>query len=340
MITLWIETSCDDTSLSIVEYADWNFIVHELVAYSQIADHQWFWWVVPEVAYRIHHEKIMSVYQQISFWMSKIDTISVTTHPWLPWSLIVWKAFASFLSEFYQKKKIEVNHIHWHLSSVWLDRNFSEIAMPMVCLSASWGHNELYLLDHDINQQQYADRHCEKIWKMIVIKLGTTLDDASGECFDKVSRMLWWPYPWWPWISTIAKNATDISEFWFKKILLDQHENRWNFSFSWMKSLVHQLISKQEKTWISFSESQISNIAYSFQEAVVDTLISKVLDASDYFWVSTISIVWWVSANDRLFEKIQLKTDKNIFRPTKKSYSMDNWAMIWAAWLIYEMSLD
>ena len=309
MKTLAIETSCDDTSLAIVEYT-WQYEVTKILAYSQINDHQKYGWVVPEVAYRLHNEKIIALIQEM--WIQEcmwVDSISVTTEPGLPWSLIVGKTTAAYLAHARNKPLIEINHIDGHIYSLWLERDTNEIMYPMIVLSASWWHNELYLLD----------------WKNIT-KLGTTLDDAAWECFDKVARMLWWEYPWWPRISAQAMTWKPTPKPLFKSILLDA-QHRYDFSFSGMKSQVYNLLAKNP-------DISISDICYEFQETMTDILATKALYAAKDHHAAMMWIVWWVSANRRLRDKLNLSTDLPCIKPTKMVYSTDNAAMIWCVGLL------
>lgn len=136
--TLAIETSCDDTSLSIVSFDGEVFAVEQLLAYSQIDDHQKYGGVVPEFASRLHSEKIIAVLQKIGRdAIAQVDFISVTTHPGLPGSLVVGKAVAHFLARQFAKPLEEVNHVYGHLFSLFLERNVKEIQLPMVVLTAS-----------------------------------------------------------------------------------------------------------------------------------------------------------------------------------------------------------
>lgn len=322
---LAIETSCDDTSIWIVSIADWNVFVDDLISYTQIKDHQKFWWVVPELASRLHQEKIISLLKHFDIdYIKSLDWIAVTTSPGLPWSLLVWKTTANFLWTFLWLSVYDVNHINWHIASIFLDRNINDISFPAVFLTASWWHNDIYVLNRKQN-----DFFLEHIW--------TTLDDAAWECFDKVSRMLWWPYPWWPWISDNAKKwkyneLVSISSTYLKK-------DEFNFSFSWTKSQVYYLIKKLEDNNIELTDELKYDICFAFQESVVSVLANKLIKASIKYDANSICIVWWVSANDRLFEYVEnfinnKDLEKKVFRPLKKIYSTDNSAMIWAAHLL------
>ena len=147
--TFAIETSCDDTSVGIISYTEGVFSVDKLVAYSQVQDHQKFGGVVPEIAYRLHSEKIVRLIQEI--WMdtiSEVDNISVTTHPGLGWSLLVGKTAAEMLGKHLDKKVLGVNHVFGHIFSILLERNVVELPFPWIILTASGGHNEIYLVDY------------------------------------------------------------------------------------------------------------------------------------------------------------------------------------------------
>ena len=221
MKTLAIETSCDDTSLAILDNDDWIFNVDKIVMYSQIQQHIPYGWVLPEVASRLHSEKIVSLIQEI--WLENIqnvDFISVTTKPGLPWSLVVGRTTAHLLAEYYHKPLLEVNHIHGHIFSILLERKLEDIQCPLVILTASWGHNDLYVVtnSHDSSLSlRMTEENTEKVWPFFVTKIGYTLDDAAWEAFDKVSKMLGGPYPWWPWISAQALKWKPNENFQFKR---------------------------------------------------------------------------------------------------------------------------
>ena len=349
MKTLAIETSCDDTSLAIVDNDVWVFNVDKIVMYSQIQQHIPYGWVLPEVASRLHSEKVVALIQEI--WLENIqdvDFISVTTKPGLPWSLVVGRTAAYLLSEYYNKPLVEINHIHGHIFSILLERSAEDIEFPLVILTASWWHNDLYIVNKELNEN-LKDLYTEKVWPFFVTKVWYTLDDAAWEAFDKVSKMLWGPYPWWPWISSQALKWNPNENFGFKRIFLPlKDEKIFEFSFSWMKSQVLQLLSHLEKEWKTLSEQDICDIAYEFQEATVETLWKRLIKAAKMYWARTIAIAWWVSANKRLAEYVQVLVDEwnnsdyaekkwlhvNFVHPVKNLYSTDNWAMIWVAWLL------
>ena len=193
MRTLAIETSCDDTSLAIVNDNDGSFQVEKILAYSQIQEHQKFGGVVPELASRLHSEKIIAILQAIGLdELSKVDFISVTTSPGLPGSLVVGKTVAYELGAFAQKEVIPIYHIWGHVFSILLERKLQDLDFPLVVLTASGGHNDIYLVEKDPKEKK---SDAIDFAGFSITKIGRTLDDAAGECFDKVSRMLDGPYP-------------------------------------------------------------------------------------------------------------------------------------------------
>lgn len=353
MKTLAIETSCDDTSLGIISLEKDFFKVEKLFAYSQISDHQKYGGVVPEIASRLHSEKILEVMKEI--WLDTIaciDFISVTTHPGLPGSLVVWKTVATMLAEYFSKPLVEVNHIHGHIFSLLLERHIDDIQFPLAILTASGWHNDIYIVDKMFSLTKEGDHEVVEdlehkvishwsLWDFKITKIWQTLDDAAGECFDKVARMLWWPYPWWWRISDKANQWKANPDFEFKRIFLSKEE--YNFSFSGTKSQASFLLSSLEKKWIKLSDQDICDIAYEFQESLVEVMAKKLIRAAIDFWAKSIWIAWWVSCNERLREYLNQELDKKnekmgtvikSYRPTKKLYSTDNGAMIWVAGIL------
>lgn len=353
--TLAIETSCDDTSIGIIDF-DWQiFSVDALLAYSQIDDHQKYWGVVPEIASRLHFDKIIEVVKNIGLDKIKdVDFISVTTHPGLPGSLVVGKTVASLLSSYFAKPLVHVNHIYGHLFSLLLERNISDIQFPLVVLTASGGHNDIYVVNNyelwitnyeltKINDQLIERR---EFGGYTIAKVGYTLDDAAGECFDKVSRMLGGPYPGWQRIAEKALKGgkmetwkdSEIAELIkFKRIFLSKEG--FEFSFSWMKSQVSFLLKQLETKWIPLTEELICDIAYEFQEAVVEVMVKKLVRAGIAFDAKTLWLAGGVSCNDRLREYLQSYAQEKLpevvcLRPMKKVYSMDNAAMIGLAGIL------
>ncbi len=341
---LAIETSCDDTSIGIISYDDGFFAVEKLVAYSQIADHQKYGGVVPEIASRLHSEKIIALLEEIGMdAIRTVDAIAVTTNPGLPGSLVVGKTTAHFLSTHLGKSVLPINHIHGHIFSILAERNISELKLPYVVLSVSGGHNDIYLINsHSEWNEESMDPSLrsgwQNVWKYSITKLWTTRDDAAGECFDKVSRMLWGPYPGGVWISEKAAKGNPDSGIVFKRIFLEA--DKFDFSFSGMKSQVHYFLENMKKQSKDLDEQTICDIAYAFQESVVEVLANKLIKAAQQYNAQTIGIVWWVSANKRLREYTQehaahKRVTAQILKPVKNIYSTDNAAMIGVVGLLW-----
>lgn len=331
MKILAIETSCDDTSLAIFE--DENLLAMDTK--SQIKTHNLTWWVVPEVAAREHANVIFDVLENVlkqsNTKLCEIEYIGVTAFPWLIPSLLTWLTLARTLWKILWIKVIELNHIEWHIFSNYLERNINEIRFPAVCLTVSWWHNDIYYMENMWDFQ--------KIW--------SSNDDAAWESYDKVAKMMWLGYPWGPIISKYASefvwNPTDL----FPRVWLEK--DKYEFSFSWLKSAVKREIDKRiiDNTWkqenldelnrlkkewkILLTENDKREISFEFQSAVNEVLAFKLINAWKKMWVSTIMLAWGVSANDNLKEKIEKLKDNNVvfLSPIKKLYSMDNAAMIW-----------
>jgi len=188
MKILAFETSCDDTSIALFE----NEVLISMHTKSQIKIHNKTGGVVPEVASREHANVIFDVLNSVlhegETELKDIDYIAVTTHPGLIPSLLTGITVASTLSQTLQIPIIPIDHIQAHIFSNWLERDESEISFPLVCLTVSWGHNELWYMRDMWNKE----------------KLGQTQDDAAGEAYDKVAKMMGLWYPGGPIISELA----------------------------------------------------------------------------------------------------------------------------------------
>ncbi len=362
MKTLAIETSCDDTSLAIIEYNPNNkkFEENIMKSYTQTI-HNKYWWVVPELASREHANKILLILDNIieerkeqnlkdqeinkkslyEKFFDDIDFISYTRTPWLPGALIVWEVFAKTLWNYFDKEVIPINHIHWHIFSILLWRTIEDIEFPMITLTVSWWHNNLYLID-------------KKNWKIEIKQLWQTLDDAAWECFDKISRMLGWPYPWWRRISEQAKQWKE-SDIKFKRIFLKN--DLFNFSFSGLKSQVSKFLDQLKNDWQELNDNLIHNICYEIEQSITEVLSKKLIRAWILHNAKTLSITWWVSANDtriqqtksllnnrnwikNQYSKYHLKNDNknfNLIHTISKKYCTDNAAMIGVVWILKKL---
>lgn len=354
---LAIETSCDDTSLSIVEYKDWSFQVLRLHSFSQIELHQKYGGVMPEIAYRSHAEKIITMLDPyMTLLQDSIDAIVVTATPGLPGSLIVGITTAYLLWNIWKKPVIETHHILGHVFSILCDRSLDILQFPYLCLTASGGHNDLYLVEQKDSESLQASMiwdpqwwshnpsvlqkrgHLElhlpmDFWPFMITKLAQTCDDASGECFDKVARMLGGPYPWWKRISDLASHGNYDPTMQFHAGSIAKQPLM--FSYSWLKSQIAQYIKQSEQSWIEIDDDEKAAIAYNFQETICSDLCKKLDVATQLFSIVSLWVCGWVSANKRLQQMLVEKFwEKKLYFPLTWEYCTDNAAMIGVAGLI------
>lgn len=358
-VVIAIETSCDDTSLALVAYDGDSFEVVEMHQATQEDIHQHFGGVVPELAYRSHATQLLVLLKKIGIERLRrvCDGIAVTGFPGLPGSLLVWRSCAHFLSHILEKPIIEVHHIMWHVFSLLCDRSRDVLQVPYVCLTVSGGHNDLYYVDYLWSTPTKEDlavllgevdttwwsMHTKmghiwrgeayRVWPFEVIKLWQTLDDAAGEAFDKVARMLWGPYPGGARIGQMALWGKDITHPLAEDIFRDTHKQlpRFCVSFSGLKSqLVYAL--DQHPTLVH-DEQRVARVAYLFQERVVTLLSALLVDAYETLQPHTLAVCGGVAANHRLRERVsELVPDP--FFPISIQYCTDNAWMIGVAWIL------
>lgn len=277
-IILAIESSCDETACSIVKNG--NEILSNIVS-SQINVHKKFGGVVPEVASRIHVENISVVIseamEQAKVTMDDIDAIAFTQGPGLIGSLHVGVQAAKTLAWMYNKPLIPLHHIIGH---IYANGFVDELAFPLLALVVSGGHTELVFMKDE--------------WSFDI--LGTTQDDAIGEAYDKVARVLGLPYPGGPAIDKLAKEGN-------KHYVLPtpKTEKELDFSFSGLKSAVLQLIQREEKKGEAINKA---DLAYCFQETALDTLVGKTSKAVELMHPKQVVLAGGVAANSRLREKM------------------------------------
>jgi len=320
MKILAIETSCDDTSLAIFE----DDRLLSLDTKSQIKIHLETWGVVPEVAAREHANAIFELLENVliasNTKLEQIDYIAVTSHPGLIPSLLTWITVARTIWIVLNKPVLELNHIEWHIFSNFLDRKESDIKFPLVCLTVSWWHNDIYYMS--------SMWEMEKIW--------TSNDDAAWESYDKVAKMMWLGYPGWPIISklayefkTVLKKSQTLENL-FPRVWLDK--TKFDFSFSGLKSAVKREVDRRILENWELSLDDKREISFEFQNAVNEVLAYKLVSWAKEKNVKTILLAGWVSTNDDLKNKIKNLASKNnleFIYPTKNLYCMDNAAMIW-----------
>ena len=289
MIILGIESSCDETAAAIVK--DGTTILSSVVS-SQIEVHHPYGGVVPELASRKHIEAIVPVVNQslnkCDLTLKQVDAIAVTQGPGLVGSLLVGFSFAKSLAYALGIPWIGVNHLEGHINSVFLKPD--PPPFPFVALLASGGHTSIYYITSPLTY----------------ISLGQTRDDAAGEAFDKVAKMLGLGYPGGEVIDRLAKEGNP-EKIAFPRTFL--HKAEFDFSFSGLKTAVKRYIQTHEDDY----KKEVHHIAAGFQESVVDVLTYKILNAALQKDCEHIALVGGVAANNRLREKVRLEAaDKGI----------------------------
>ncbi len=296
MLTLGIETSCDETSIGIVgEKVFTNIIMSQEV-------HSKFGGVVPELASREHLNNFLPLFEKAlkesGKRMEEIDLISVTVGPGLAGSLIVGLSFAKSLSLIYEKPFIGVNHIEGHIFSLFLE---DEVELPALILVVSGGHTELLIMEEFFRYRL----------------LGRTRDDACGEAFDKVAKLMGLPYPGGPHIDRLASLSEKRIDF----PVFRTHG--YDFSYSGLKTAVKYYIREK-------GLKDREAIASGFQFAAIEQLMDRITRAANEFNIETLGIVGGVSANSYLRRRAK-ETEGTLFKrvllPPLK-YCIDNGAMI------------
>ncbi len=314
---LGIESSCDETAAAVLEDGR---KLHSNVIATQIDLHAQYGGVFPEVASRQHIRTIYGVVdqalQKAHLTLQEIDAIAVTQGPGLAGSLVVGLNMAKGLSLGGNIPLVGVNHLEGHIYSAWVypaesypegTKPPEEPKFPLMALLVSGGHTELILITDHLQYQQ----------------LGKTQDDAAGEAFDKVARLLGLSYPGGPSIQLAAEDG-DPKAFNFPRSRLD---NEWDFSFSGIKTAVLRAVKKCEENHIPVP---VADMAASFQAAVVETLVSKTIKAAADHIAREIIVAGGVSANKALREAFKLHSYLPVHIP-HISLCTDNAAMIASA---------
>lgn len=312
---LAIESSCDETSIAIVKNG--VEVITNIVS-SQINVHELFGGVVPEIASRMHIENITIVLDQAlktsGMSMDDIDAIAVTYGPGLIGSLLVGLQAAKTLSFIYNKPLVPVHHIAGH---IYANNIGKKMNFPLISLVVSGGHTELVLM-----KENYSFEY-----------IGGTLDDAVGECYDKVARVIGLAYPGGPKLDALAHSGIDSYN-----LPLPLDDDSYNFSFSGLKSSVINLKHNEEQRGNKINDA---NLAASFQNRVIKILTKKTMKALKKYNVDNLIIAGGVSANKGLrdeFKKLCDENNINLSIPDLK-YCTDNAAMIGAAgYYAYKLS--
>lgn len=310
---LGIETSCDETAAAVVENG--RSILSSVVA-SQVDIHAQYGGVFPEVASRQHIRTIYAIVEEAlqrgHLGLADIDAIAVTRGPGLAGSLVIGVNFAKALSIAANLPLLGINHLEGHIYSAWLySTDMVKVPrapeFPLLALLISGGHTELNLMTSHLEYR----------------RLGATLDDAAGEAFDKVARLLGLSYPGGPSIENAAASGNPEA-FKFPRARL---EGTWNFSFSGLKTAVLRTVREFESKNLILPTA---DLAASFQAAVVDILFQKTMHAARVYQAKEILIAGGVSANQALRNTFEQQREIPVHIPPL-SFCTDNAAMIAAA---------
>ena len=310
MNILAIESSCDETAAAVVQ--DGRKVLSNIIS-SQIEIHKLYGGVVPEIASRKHIEKVIQVVdealKEASLTMDEIDAVAVTYGPGLVGALLVGVSAAKSIAFAHNKPLIGVHHIEGHISANYIENE--ELEPPFLCLVVSGGHTNLVIV------KDYGEYEV----------LGKTRDDAAGEAFDKVARAIGLGYPGGPKIQKISEEGNkDAIAFPRAKVA----DNPFDFSFSGLKSSVLNYINSCE---MKGEEINKADIAASFQEAVVDVLVSHTIEGAKQLGFKKIAMAGGVASNIALREEMKEACERRgfMFYHPSPILCTDNAAMIGAA---------
>ena len=302
---LAVETSCDDTSVAILKNKS---VLSNIVSSQKI--HQIFGGVVPEIASREHDRLIVPVMKEAvkesKIKLSELDAIAYTRGPGLLGSLLVGTSFAKSLALSLNIPLLEINHMQAHILSIFIDDNTEKPKFPFIALTVSGGHTQLVLV------KSYSE----------FIEIGTTLDDAAGEAFDKSGKIMNLGYPAGPKIDKLAIQG-DCNKFKFPKPKVEGL----NFSFSGLKTNFKNFVNSKSKDFIN---KNINDLCASLQSTIVKILIDKIIKARDQYEINEFVICGGVSANSYLRKELTglIESHKIKTYVPKINYSTDNAAMI------------
>jgi len=324
MKILSIETSCDETAASVVEIDETNGCIKPLsnVISSQIKLHAKWGGVVPNLAAREHLKNILPVIQsclaEAKMTPADIDLMAVTHGPGLIPALLVGTNTTKTLSLAWNKPLLGIHHIEGHIYANFLNKKLSDIQFPLLALVVSGGHTQLVLMKKHLNYEI----------------IGETQDDAAGEAFDKVARMLNLGYPGGPAIATeAAKYAIRNTKYEinFPRPMLNK--DNFDFSFSGLKTAVLYFVKKNQDQL--HNPEFVAEVAHEFQQAAIEVLVTKTINAAKKYKPKTILLAGGVSANTELQKQLAFAIEKDLprtqFSFPETSFQLDNAAMIAAA---------
>ncbi len=305
---LAIESSCDDTSASVIKNRE---ILSNVVATQDV--HKAYGGVVPELASRAHQQNIVPVVHQAlekaNITKESLNAIAFTQGPGLMGSLLVGSSFANSLAMALNIPLIAVNHMQGHILAHFIDDGKDHPKFPFLCLTVSGGHTQIVKVEDHFSMSI----------------LGETLDDAVGEAYDKTAKMLGLDYPGGPILDKLAQKGNPKA---FK--LTKPKVGELEFSFSGLKTNILQLIQREERKNPNFKKEQLENICASVQYTIIGILMDKIQIASQKTGINQIAIAGGVSANSALREQLKKREKTHnwkVFIP-KFEYCTDNAAMI------------
>ena len=308
-IILGIESSCDDTSVAVLKN---QTILSNITASQKI--HEEYGGVVPELASRAHMQNIIPVVnasiKRAGVNLNDINAIAFTKGPGLLGSLLVGTSFAKSIALSLDIPLLDVNHMHGHILAHFIDDpERSKPSFPFICLTISGGHTQIVLV------KDYLDMEI----------IGTTIDDAAGEAFDKAAKMLGFPYPGGPMIDKAAKLGNPIKFEFAKPNVPDL-----NYSFSGLKTSMLYFLQKMEKEDPNFIVNNLNDLSASIQKTITDILFSKLKKAVLEYNIKQVAIAGGVSANSAVREglnELAKKYSWEVYIP-RFEYCTDNAAMI------------
>jgi len=308
-IILGIESSCDDTSVAVLKN---QTILSNITASQKI--HEEYGGVVPELASRAHMQNIIPVVnasiKRAGVNLNDINAIAFTKGPGLLGSLLVGTSFAKSMALSLDIPLLDVNHMHGHILAHFIDDpERSKPSFPFICLTISGGHTQIVLV------KDYLDMEI----------IGTTIDDAAGEAFDKAAKMLGFPYPGGPMIDKAAKLGNPIKFEFAKPNVPDL-----NYSFSGLKTSILYFLQKMEKEDPNFIVNNLNDLSASIQKTITDILFSKLKKAVLEYNIKHVAIAGGVSANSAVREGLNELAKKygwEVYIP-RFEYCTDNAAMI------------
>lgn len=308
-IILGIESSCDDTSAAVLKN---ETILSNIIASQDI--HKLYGGVVPELASRAHQQNIIPVVDQAikkaGIALKDIDAIAFTKGPGLLGSLVVGTSFSKAFSMALDIPMIDVNHMHGHVLAHFIDdEGKDKPTFPFLCLTVSGGHTQIVLVKAPLEMEV----------------IGSTIDDAAGEAFDKSAKILGFPYPGGPLIDKYAKEGNAL-KFEFSKPKMEGYD----FSFSGLKTSILYFLQKQIKLNPHFIEENLADICASIQKSIIDILFVKLTQAASDLNINQIAIAGGVSANSGLRSELKRIGDLKKWKTfiPKFEFCTDNAAMI------------